>query len=66
MIIVGIATVLANTQKGWLRFAPLFCGLALPVAILAGIIAGDSAASLAFSIHTTMAFMLLGYVVRTR
>jgi hypothetical protein len=65
MIVVGIATLIAKRLPGWQRLTPLLCGLALPVAILAGMVAGEQAGAVAFGIYTAVAWMLLGYAVRT-
>jgi len=65
MIVVGIATLVTRNLQDWRRFTPLFCGLALPAAIIASIIAGETALGIVFSTGTTTAFALLGYAVRT-
>ncbi len=65
MIVVGIATLIAKRLPGWHRFTPLLCGLALPVAILASMVAGEQAGEVAFGIYTAVTWGLLGYAVRT-
>lgn len=65
MLIVGIAALRAKNWTGWAKFTPLLCGLALPVAIVAGMVAGETALGLIFPIWTTVAFALLGYAVFT-
>lgn len=64
MIVTGIATLRAKSWTGWARFAPLLCGLALPVAILGSIMLGEVALGLVFGLWTTTGFTLLGYAVR--
>ena len=64
MIVVGIATLRAKTWTSWRRFTPLLGGLALPVAIMVSIVAGEEAMGIIFSVWTTVAFALLGYAVR--
>ena len=65
MIVVGIVVLVAKTRAGWAKFTPLLCGLALPVAILAGVVAGEEVMGLIFPIWTTVAFASLGYTVYT-
>lgn len=65
MLVVGILTVKAKVLKGWRKFAPLVCGLALPVLFLATGLAGMKVGGLVFGMHTTVAWMLLGYAART-
>jgi len=65
MLVVGIAALVAGRLRGWQRFTPLLCGLALPVAIIAGIAGGESASGYVFPLWTTTAFGLLGYTVYT-
>jgi peptidoglycan/LPS O-acetylase OafA/YrhL len=49
--------------KGWKAFAPLLCGLALPVAIAAKIFGGQTALDVVFGILTFAGFFLLGRAV---
>jgi hypothetical protein len=63
MIVIFIAALYAKVWTGWRRFTPLWCGLVLPIAILAS----PNRRYLAeiFAILSTTAFMLLGFAVRT-
>ena len=63
MIVIFIATLNAKVWTGWRRFTPLWCGLLLPIAILAS----PNRRFLAeiFAILSTITFTLLGLAVRT-
>lgn len=63
MIVVGIATLRAGVWRGWTRFTPLLCGLALPVSILAGVIGIGGQGGGPFAILTAASFFLLGSAV---
>ena len=63
MIVIFIATLYAKVWTGWRRFTPLWCGLVLPIAILAS--PGRRFLADTFAILSTTAFMLLGLAVRT-
>lgn len=63
LIVIGIAVLFARVWRGWRRFIPLLCGLALPVAIGAGAVGGQEALGLVFGVLTTVFFMLLGYAI---
>jgi hypothetical protein len=62
MLVVGAATLRAGAWPGWRRWTPLACGLALPVAFLAGV-RGREAMTGTFSIATAAAFLALGWAV---
>jgi len=64
MLVVGAATARARVLPGWRGLTPLLCGLALPVALLGGALAGGRTAGFVFGVHTTLAWALLGHVVR--
>jgi hypothetical protein len=51
--------------SGWSRFAPLACGLAVPLLIGISLVGGQQVAVLFFGIYTWAVFSLLGYAVRT-
>ena len=63
MIVIFIATLYAKAWTGWRRFTPLWCGLVLPMAILAS--PNRRFLAETFAILSTTAFMLLGLAVRT-
>lgn len=65
MLVVGIFTLKTKVWEGWRRFAPLLCGFALPVMLVVSGLAGKQAGIIAFGIYTMVAWMLLGYAVRT-
>lgn len=73
MIVVGLLTLRAGIWRGWRRLTPLLCGLSLPLAFAvsaaAGAVVGEAAAGPAmlatFGLFTTVAWLLLGYAVRT-
>jgi len=64
MIVVGIAALRTHMLRGWLRFTPLVCGLALPFFFVLNAVAGRSVGVIVFPIYLTIAWMLLGYTVR--
>lgn len=61
MLVVGALAINAKTIKGWPRFTPLFCGLALPLFIFTNAAIGKEAATLAFGIYTMAAWAFFGY-----
>lgn len=63
MLIVGIAVLRAKRLSGWTRFAPLACGLAVPLLMVVGMMGGEQA-MIFFGPYTWMVFTLLGYAVR--
>jgi hypothetical protein len=65
MIALGIATLRAKVWRGWRRFTPLLCGLALPISLLAGAVGIGGGIAGPFAILTAAAFLLLGYAVAT-
>jgi len=64
MLVVGGAVLMARRLSGWTRFAPLACGLAVPLLMAVGMIGGEQA-MLFFGPYTWVVFTLLGYAVRT-
>ncbi len=64
MLVVGIAVLKAKRLSGWTRFAPLACGLAIPLLIMAALIGGREGI-IVFGPYTWPTFTLLGYAVRT-
>jgi hypothetical protein len=65
MLIVGAFVLKAGVWRGWRRFAPLLCGLALPALFAANAIFGSKVGGIVFGLGTTATFMALGYAVRT-
>jgi hypothetical protein len=65
MLVLGGFLIYAGAWRGWRRFAPLLCGLALPLFFAMGALVGREAGGLLFGIATMSAFMLLGQAVRT-
>jgi hypothetical protein len=68
MLVVGGATVAAGRLHGWRRFAPVLCGLALPLTVAVTAATGmdmqSQAAGLLFFGMLAVFWMLLGFVVR--
>jgi len=66
MLVLGGLLVGAKRLRGWRRFPPFLCGLALPVFIvMRGVGAPGAVMSLSFPVLTTLGFFLLGLAVRT-
>jgi hypothetical protein len=65
MLVIGIGVIVAKRWTGWRRFAPLACGLALPLSMALTPFAGKGAMLLGFSAFTAAAFLSLGYAVRS-
>jgi hypothetical protein len=65
MLFLGVLVLKARVWRGWRTIAPFLCGLALPVFFAVKAIAGVQLGGILFGISTTVAFMLLGYAVRT-
>ncbi len=65
MLVAGGLTLRARVWRGWRRFTPLFCGLTLPLAVGVGAMAGAEAMRLALALFFSVAWMLLGYAVRS-
>jgi len=65
MLVIGVAVLKAGVWTGWRRFVPLVCGFALITALGVGEFAGRRAMELTFGVYTAIAWMLLGYAVRT-
>ena len=65
MLVVGALVLMAKVWRGWRIIAPFLCGLALPAFFALNAIAGIKLGGFAFGISTMIAFMLLGYAVRT-
>ena len=65
MLILGVLVLRAQVWRGWRTIAPFLCGLALPVFFAVKTIAGMELSGFVFGISTMVAFMLLGYAVRT-
>jgi hypothetical protein len=65
MLVVGIAVLVTKGLSGWTRFAPLACGLAVPLLFAVGMLGGEQAIWFFFGPYTWVVFTLLGYAVRT-
>lgn len=65
MLVVGGVTVRAGRWTGWRRFTPLLCGLGIPVGLLIAVAAGPEAMRRFGAAHFFVAWLLLGYAVRT-
>ncbi len=63
MLAIAVFVYATRQWKGWKAFAPLLCGLALPVAIAARIVGGQPALDAVFGILTFAGFFLLGRAV---
>jgi len=63
MLVVGITVLVAKRLRGWQRFVPLLCGLALPPGVIADIAFGDHP-GFVFCGLAALFWCLLGYVVR--
>lgn len=64
MLVVGSAVLITKRLSGWTRFAPLACGLAVPLLMAVMMIGGEQVALLFFGPYTWVMFTLLGYAVR--
>lgn len=62
-LIVGVNVLFTGTLKGWQRFVPFFCGLALPTSMVLGLIFGETAMAMSFPLHTALGWLLLGLCV---
>jgi hypothetical protein len=56
MVVVGIAVARAGALGSWRRFAPVFCGAALPLSVITAAVAGRAAMGPAFGVTTTLAW----------
>jgi hypothetical protein len=65
LLAVGVLVLRAGVWRGWRRYAPLACGLALPAFFLAGAAGARAAGVWLFGILTAAGFLALGYAVRT-
>lgn len=65
MLVAGVLVLMAQVWRGWRSVTPFLCGLALPAFFAASALVGRGVAGYLFSILTVVAFMLLGYAVRT-
>jgi hypothetical protein len=65
MLVMGGFVIKAKVWRGWRKFPPFMCGLALPAFIAASIFGVKDAGIALFQIMTTVGFVSLGYVVRT-
>jgi hypothetical protein len=63
MLVIGGFVYVTGRWKGWKAFAPLLCGLALPLAIVAKPVGGQAALDAVFGILTFAGFYLLGRAV---
>lgn len=65
MLVTGVFVLKNKVWRGWRVAAPFVCGLALPVFFAASAIIGRGIAGYVFGMLTIVAFMWLGYAVRT-
>jgi hypothetical protein len=65
MLVTGLMVLKSKLWRGWRTVAPFLCGLALPAFFAASAVVGREIAGPLFGILTMVAFMLLGYAVRT-
>jgi hypothetical protein len=63
MLVVGVTVVFAGRMPGWRRFAPLLCGLWLPLGIPLQAVLGEGTGSIMFGVSAVL-WVLLGYAVR--
>lgn len=60
MLLVGIATLLARRWTGWRKFAPFSVPLAMPIAVLGGVVTGIQ---LPIPIFIALAWLIIGYAL---
>jgi hypothetical protein len=65
MLVVGVAALRARRLEGWPRYAPLGCGLVMPLGIAVGALGGRGAMHATSAVSFAVAWLLLGYAVRT-
>ena len=65
MLVVGVAALRAGVWRGWRRWTPLACGLALPLMAVAAAAFGREAMGAVFGPATALAFGALGLAVAT-
>jgi len=65
MLVVGGLTAAAGRFTGWRRWAPLLCGLALPLLLASIAVGRQQIGMILFGVYTTLAWALLGLAVRT-
>jgi hypothetical protein len=64
MLVLGIVAAMKGVLKGWTRYAPLLCGLWLPVVMLANTIAGQTPVTFALAAsYSTIAWAVLGLAI---
>jgi len=59
MIVTGIFAAVAHVMKGWRRWTPLLCGLALPVLFSTMAVLGQQRAALVFGLYAWAAWALM-------
>ncbi len=66
-LVVGVVVALVGRLEGWKRFVPLYCGIAMPLALVFMAFGVDMTALIPylFDVHTVTGWALLGYVVLT-
>jgi hypothetical protein len=65
MLVTGVLVLTAKVWRGWRTVTPFLCGLALPAFFATSALLGREVAGFIFGMSTAVAFMLLGYAVRT-
>jgi hypothetical protein len=63
MLVIGVFVLRAGIWRGWRRFPPFVCGLALPAFIAASAFGVKEVGIILFSVMTTIGFLILGYAV---
>jgi hypothetical protein len=65
MLVVGVAALRARVLAGWRRWAPLACGLVLPLSLVAAAGGGHAAMGWVFLPGTALAFSALAVAAAT-
>jgi hypothetical protein len=63
MFVTGTVVLRARRWEGWRRFAPLLCGLPLPLSILISIVAGEGVMVYTFGGGLLLTYLFLGFAV---
>lgn len=63
MLVVGGFAIAARVLRGWRRWTPLLCGLALPILLVTTGVAGQRPANVLFSVYTGVAWGLAAAAV---
>jgi hypothetical protein len=63
MFVTGTVVLRARRWAGWRRFAPLLCGLPLPLSILISSVAGEGVMVYTFGVGLLLTYLFLGFAV---